>query len=41
VRQREAPPHTIWVLCPDTDGYSYITIHERVATLLEIKNQTQ
>jgi hypothetical protein len=25
VRQRRAPPHTIWVLiCPDTGDYSYI-----------------
>jgi hypothetical protein len=24
VRRREAPPHTIWVLCPNKNGDSYI-----------------
>jgi hypothetical protein len=27
VRRREAPPHTIWVLCPNKNGDSYISLH--------------
>jgi hypothetical protein len=26
VRRREAPPHTIWVLCPNKNGDSYKTL---------------
>jgi hypothetical protein len=40
VRRREAPPHTIWVLCPNKNGDSYkirkwvwFLIHKSVATL--------
>jgi hypothetical protein len=26
VRRREAPPHTIWVLCPNKNGDSYTLV---------------
>jgi hypothetical protein len=29
VRRREAPPHTIWVLCPNMSGDSYTMANEK------------